>query len=69
MPALPLEVHKEQSVGLEGDTLYMNRGGSGMVVMKTREQEEGTVSFLQGIQWDQANARISSLTILPIKGS
>lgn len=36
-----------------------------VVVMKTKEQEEGTVSFLQGIQWDRTNAGDSSLTIYP----
>ena len=51
--------------GLGGDIVYVGRGGRGMVVMKTGEQEEGTVSFLQGIQWDQTNAGNSSLTTYP----
>lgn len=33
--------------------------------MKTGEQEEGTVSFLQGIKWEQTNAGNSSLTTYP----
>lgn len=52
--------------GLGGDILYTGRDGRGMVVvMKTGEQEEGTVSFLQGIQWDRTNAGDSSLTTYP----
>lgn len=44
----------------------MGRGGKGaVVVMTTREQEEGAVSFLQGIPWDRTKAGDPSLTTCP----
>ena len=52
---------RERSVGAEGDVLCVGRSGRGVVAM----EPEGTVSFLQGIQWDQTNAGNSSLTTYP----
>lgn len=45
-----LHTQESSQQGLEGDILYVGRSGRGTVVMKTGEQEEGTVSFLQGIK-------------------
>ena len=52
---------RQRSEGAGRRRFVRGRSGRGVVAM----EPEGTVSFLQGIQWDQTNAGNSSLTTHP----